>query len=73
MPGASLDVAERICGRLGAALSRAVTLFDGQDISITTSIGLARIGRDGETCMHAADRALYEAKAGGRDRLAIAA
>ena len=42
-------------------------------ITITTSIGLARVGRDAEACMHQADRALYEAKANGRDRLAIAA
>ena len=73
LPGASLEVGEMICGRLGAALSSAVTQFGGDDITITTSIGLARVGRDAEACMHQADRALYEAKANGRDRLAIAA
>ena len=73
LPGASLDAAEAICGRLGAALSQAITPFSGQDISITTSIGLTRIGRNAEFAMHEADRALYKAKAGGRDCLAIAA
>lgn len=73
LPGASLDVGERICGRLGSALSQAITRFGTDDIAITTSIGLARLGDNAEAAMHEADRALYEAKASGRDRLAIAA
>jgi diguanylate cyclase (GGDEF)-like protein/PAS domain S-box-containing protein len=73
LPGAPLEVGERICARLCAALAEAVTSYQGTQITVTTSIGLARLGRHGETAMEQADRALYTAKADGRDRLAIAA
>ncbi len=73
LPGAPLEVAERICERLGHALSQAVTRFDGAEIRITTSIGLARLGRNPEAAIMAADQALYDAKDAGRDRLSIAA
>ena len=73
LPGASLAVGERICARLGATLSDAVTPFDGAEICVTTSIGLARVGRNAEIAMRKADEALYIAKSAGRDRLSIAA
>ena len=72
LPGASLAVGERICARLGATLSDAVTPFDGAEICVTTSIGLARVGRNAEIAMRKADEALYIAKSAGRDRLSIA-
>ena len=73
LPGAPLEVGERICARLGAALAATVTHFDGVDITITSSIGLTRVGRDPESAMAAADQALYCAKDAGRARLSIAA
>ncbi len=73
LPGAGMDVAEMVCGRLGAALSRTATPFGNARIVITTSIGLAPISTSAEHCMNEADRALYEAKAAGRDRLSVAA
>ncbi|NBC35936.1 diguanylate cyclase [Novosphingobium sp. FSY-8] len=73
LPGASIEVAEMICARLGMSLSAAVTQFGDAEISITTSIGLARLGQHPEDTMRAADEALYQSKAAGRDRLSIAA
>ena len=73
LPGASLDVGERICARLGVALANAITPFDGAEICVTTSIGLASVGRSAEMAMRKADDALYAAKDSGRDRLSIAA
>ena len=47
--------------------------FEDLKISITTSIGLAPLTGDAEATLAEADRALYEAKAAGRDRLSVAA
>ena len=44
----------------------------GQDIALTTSIGIAELGRDGDTLealFGAADRRLYDAKQAGRNRV----
>lgn len=73
LPGASLEVAEMICARLGSELAMARTEYEGHQIGVTTSIGIARLDRDSQAAMRMADRALYQAKAEGRDRLAIAA
>ncbi|HWU04729.1 MAG TPA: diguanylate cyclase [Novosphingobium sp.] len=73
LPGASMSVAKMICGRLGATLGQAVTHHGDVEISVTSSIGLARLGSDPEETMSMADKALYEAKAAGRDRLSVAA
>lgn len=74
--GVGLAQAERICDRLRAAIARAaMRTASGQTLSITVSAGLAEItpGISRDAVMRAADAALYRAKAGGRDRLAIAA
>lgn len=73
LPGASIEVAERICARLGKTLAHAPTVYDGHEIFVTTSIGLARLGTCADTAMAEADQALYAAKGAGRDRLSIAA
>jgi len=73
LPEANLETGERICARLGKALAEAVTIYGGQEIFVTTSIGLARLGENADAAMAEADNALYAAKGAGRDRLAIAA
>lgn len=73
LPGAPMEVAERICARLGASLAQTITEFGGAQITVTTSIGLARLGRDPDAALALADQALYKAKKQGRDRLEIAA
>ncbi len=73
MPGASLAMAEAICARLATRVSDTATEFAGLHLRITASIGLAALAGDAPGAMAAADRALYQAKAGGRDRLTVAA
>ncbi|HZV09944.1 MAG TPA: diguanylate cyclase, partial [Novosphingobium sp.] len=62
LPGASLEVAQGVCRRLASTLAATTTEHEGQAIRITCSVGLARLGRDADTAMAAADRALYDAK-----------
>jgi len=74
--GAGIEQASRICDRLREAVARDITRTpSGAEVSITVSAGIAEV--TGKTSrlqlMHAADEALYRAKAGGRDRLAFAA
>jgi diguanylate cyclase (GGDEF)-like protein len=71
-PFTSADVAVELAARLRAAIS-GTPLPSGP---ITVSIGIADVAQTGathpETLLAAADRALYEAKAAGRDRSSVA-
>lgn len=73
MPGTPLAEAALAAERLRAALqATAVTLGDGQQISITASIGLAQWSADDtgiDATLKRADTALYRAKATGRNRV----
>ncbi|MCX8132430.1 MAG: EAL domain-containing protein [Roseococcus sp.] len=62
-----------LAGRVRAALRPPVRL-DGLDLSISASIGIAAApgdGRDGPTLMRAAELALHEAKAHGRNTVCL--
>jgi diguanylate cyclase (GGDEF)-like protein len=67
----ALVVAKRIL----KAVRHLVVAFDGREIRVTVSIGLAavRSGDTRETWLEEADRALYRAKRTGRDRIGIRA
>ena len=74
--GADLRQASHICDRLRIAVARDITRAPGDiAVSITVSAGIALV--DGSKTrlqiMRQADDALYRAKAGGRDQLAVAA
>lgn len=61
------QVADKLCQAF-----RQPFLLDGKTATISTSIGLAiypRDGEDAELLLRHADQAMYEAKAGGRDRV----
>lgn len=76
LPGATLDQAAMVCERVRAAVADAVTTTpSGISVQVTVSAGLAEItpGADRLHLIRAADEALYRAKAGGRDRYAVAA
>jgi diguanylate cyclase (GGDEF)-like protein len=68
----AMHLAERV--RLG--IEKGQVIFDGARLAVTVSIGVAVWPRDGETggaMVAAADRALYAAKQGGRNRVVVAA
>lgn len=76
LEGATVTQAIEICERVRHAIARDVTRApDGTEVSVTVSAGVAEItpGLSRLQLMRAADEALYRAKAGGRDQLALAA
>jgi diguanylate cyclase (GGDEF)-like protein len=75
MPRTTREAAAAACERLRAAVAaEPIPLPSGAAVTATVSLGLV-LGaeRDGAQLLHEADRALYEAKQAGRNRLAIAA
>jgi diguanylate cyclase (GGDEF)-like protein len=64
LPGAGLAVAREVGERIRAA----VAALD--DPPVTVSVGVAPLEGDTRAALLAADRALYRAKTGGRDRVA---
>jgi diguanylate cyclase (GGDEF)-like protein len=75
LPGASEAVAQQIAERLRASLESAAIEYEGATIQVTASVGLAvwpENGTQADELMAAADRALYAAKAGGRNRVVCA-
>jgi diguanylate cyclase (GGDEF)-like protein/PAS domain S-box-containing protein len=72
--GLSACDAQEICERVRAEISASTTHYAGSAIRFTISVGVADvIGRDMDATLASADRALYQAKRGGRDRLSLAA
>lgn len=73
MPGASLDAAQRVAERLRSQVqAHAVALPGGETINLTVSIGLnwqAAAGAELRQMLLAADQALYQAKAAGRNQI----
>lgn len=70
----SIAQARAICESLRTKLADSVTQVHGKEIIVTVSGGVARLqSSDVDAAMRLADVALYEAKRGGRDRLALAA
>ena len=76
LEGATIDEATQICDRVRRAIAGDVTRTpNGTEVTVTVSAGIAEITPTSSRLqlMRAADEALYRAKAGGRDRLALAA
>jgi diguanylate cyclase (GGDEF)-like protein len=71
LPGRNEADAVAVAERVRAAFAEAAAEIDGYDIAATVSIGVAasRIG-DMAGLLARADRALYQAKEGGRNRVA---
>ncbi|MGL6070715.1 sensor domain-containing diguanylate cyclase [Craterilacuibacter sp.] len=73
LPGTSLEQTEIKAGQLRRKIEQLrVTAVDGQILQFTVSIGVSAYplhGDDAETLIHAADDALYRAKADGRNRV----
>lgn len=73
-PDTTLEEAARVCERLRRTVAALPIAADGLAVRITVSGGVAGIGAGGlGEALKVADLALYQAKAGGRDQLALAA
>jgi len=77
MPDTPLVIAAKVAERVRAAIQSEPFRIDrnGRVIPVTASIGIAERGRDAnaEALLRRADRALYESKSGGRNRVTAAA
>jgi len=74
LPGADAAEAAKIAERLREKVSAMLLSAGTAEIAITVSIGAAVLGLHGDdirALLDAADRALYEAKAAGRDRVCL--
>jgi diguanylate cyclase (GGDEF)-like protein len=78
LPGTGATEAAALAERLRAALAAEVPHPAGAPASVTVSIGVAAVARDGapqpalDAALAAADAALYRAKQGGRNRVEAA-
>jgi diguanylate cyclase (GGDEF)-like protein len=74
LPQTRMGQTERLATRFLDGIRRLSVSRDGQSFSMTASIGLAELkrGEDADGWLERADRALYQAKSNGRDRLVIA-
>jgi len=68
------DLAEQLAESVSLAVRDEISLGDGEEIRVTTSIGIAELGpgEGSETWLKRADAALYAAKDAGRDRCVFA-
>ena len=74
LPGASLQQAGHVAERLRQKISATSIPAMQQELWLTASLGVVewRIGRESwQQCMQRVDRALYQAKREGRDRVAV--
>lgn len=74
LPGTGPADAQRVAAKLRAAMAGDVLLRPaGSDRPVTVSLGVAtwRAGESPEALLRRADRAMYRAKAAGRDRVAV--
>ena len=74
LPGASLDQAQRLAERLLDAVRSPDFEYQDTFIPVTVSVGVAELGQGERVSnwVERADRALYQAKDGGRNRACIA-
>jgi diguanylate cyclase len=73
LPAVKLSEGEGIIDRMLDAVRRKTLEMDGDELTLTVSVGMARYqqGEHISTLLSRADRALYLAKQAGRDRVAL--
>ena len=73
-PATEIQQALLLCERLRLAIARTITDVEGVPIAVTVSGGVSLLGPRGiDEALKEADLALYSAKRGGRDQMALAA
>ena len=75
LPDTNIDGAWEVGERIRARIEQEKLAFDGTEITVTASIGIAGgpvEGESAETLIGWADEALYEAKRAGRNRVVTA-
>ncbi len=75
MPGATAQDAAKSAETLRGKVQSHPYIYEGKSIPVTTSLGVAELTTDMENAsefIKAADKALYESKQGGRNRVTIA-
>lgn len=76
LPGANLSAATNFAERLRRKVAQSPALHEDKSIAIAVSVGVTEI-RSADACaddvLMRADRALYRAKSGGRNRVAVEA
>jgi diguanylate cyclase (GGDEF)-like protein len=72
LPASTLDAARRLAERIRVAIGERPLLVDQQRIPVTVSLGVACVTGevDLDELSQEADRAMYLAKRGGRNRVA---
>ena len=71
----SAKLAAEMAERIRGAVQAHAFIYEGKRIPITISLGVAEITAEigtGQTLLRAADKALYSAKTGGRNRVVVA-
>ncbi|WP_425477567.1 GGDEF domain-containing protein [Alkalisalibacterium limincola] len=71
-PDAGGDSAARVAERARMAVARTPVATSAGEMSVTLTLGVAVVGDDFEAAVDAADRALYQGKRAGRDRVVVA-
>ena len=75
LPDTPVETAEQVAGRLREGVERLKVVLDNEEtVSLTVSIGVAGLSgpeEDLDSLLKRADRALYAAKGGGRNRVCL--
>ncbi|MBS1218370.1 MAG: diguanylate cyclase, partial [Proteobacteria bacterium] len=76
LAGANAETAREFAERLSWKIADTTVSYEGRDLAVTVSIGIAVMQADDENADRAllrADAALYRAKEAGRDRVEVIA
>ena len=74
LPGTTAEGAARLAERIRLAIGERPVVAEGRNVGVTASFGVGAIPEDGTTQVEliaAADTALYRAKHGGKNRVAV--